>query len=88
MVHHVRHLTIVAVTPRRFMSFATSPVSQWTVVESAEWVDCPQGLGVRVLLKRLRKWLGNLGTVTPYIESGNPWVSPQNNFIESYNRCV
>ncbi|NLB91631.1 MAG: transposase, partial [Clostridiales bacterium] len=34
------------------------------------------------IAKKLRKWLGNLGVVTTYIEPGSPW---ENGYCESFN---
>ena len=38
--------------------------------------------GPEFIAKELRKWLGNLGTKTLYIEPGSPW---ENGYCESFN---
>jgi len=38
--------------------------------------------GPEMVAKSLRRWLGNLGTKTIYIEPGSPW---ENGFCESFN---
>jgi transposase InsO family protein len=38
--------------------------------------------GPEFIAKELRKWLGNLGTRTLYIEPGSPW---ENGYCESFN---
>jgi transposase InsO family protein len=38
--------------------------------------------GPEFVAKELRKWLGNLGTGTLYIEPGSPW---ENGYCESFN---
>jgi putative transposase len=38
--------------------------------------------GPEMVAKSLRKWLGNLGTKTLYIEPGSPW---ENGYCESFN---
>ena len=47
---------------------------------------CPEYIrsdnGPEFIAKKLRKWLGNLGVVTTYIEPGSPW---ENGYCESFN---
>lgn len=38
--------------------------------------------GSEFTAKRIRKWLGNAGVITAYIEPGSPW---ENGYIESFN---
>src|SRR5271163_3755006 len=38
--------------------------------------------GPEFVAKELRKWLGNVGTGTLYIEPGSPW---ENGYCESFN---
>jgi putative transposase len=50
------------------------------------WRGIPQNIrsdnGPEFVAKDLRKWLGNLGTGTLYIEPGSPW---ENGYCESFN---
>jgi putative transposase len=50
------------------------------------WRGIPENIrsdnGPEFVAKELRKWLGNLGTGTLYIEPGSPW---ENGYCESFN---
>ena len=38
--------------------------------------------GPEFIAKALRKWIGDIGVKTAYIEKGSPW---ENGFVESFN---
>jgi transposase InsO family protein len=56
------------------------------LAEVMVWRGIPEHLrsdnGTESIARDLRKWWGNLGTGTPYIEPGSPW---ENGYRESFN---
>jgi len=57
-----------------------------TLADVMLWRGIPEYIrsdnGPEFVAKELRKWLGNLGTGTLYIEPGSPW---ENGYCESFN---
>jgi len=57
-----------------------------TLADVMLWRGIPEHIrsdnGPEFVAKELRKWLGNLGTGTLYIEPGSPW---ENGYCESFN---
>lgn len=57
-----------------------------TLADVMVWRGIPEHIrsdnGPEFVAKELRKWLGNLGTGTLYIEPGSPW---ENGYCESFN---
>ena len=57
-----------------------------TLAEVMLWRGIPEHIrsdnGPEFIAKELRKWLGNVGTGTLYIEPGSPW---ENGHCESFN---
>lgn len=57
-----------------------------TLAEVMVWRGIPEHIrsdnGPEFVAKELRKWLGNIGTGTLYIEPGSPW---ENGYCESFN---
>ena len=58
-----------------------------TLADVMVWRGIPEHIrsdnGPEFVAKELRKWLGNIGTGTLYIEPGSPW---ENGYCESFNR--
>jgi transposase InsO family protein len=57
-----------------------------TLADVMVWRGIPENIrsdnGPEFVAKELRKWLGNVGTGTLYIEPGSPW---ENGYCESFN---
>jgi len=57
-----------------------------TLADVMLWRGIPENMrsdnGPEFVAKELRKWLGNVGTGTLYIEPGSPW---ENGYCESFN---
>jgi len=57
-----------------------------TLADVMVWRGIPEHIrsdnGPEFVAKELRKWLGNIGTGTLYIEPGSPW---ENGYCESFN---
>ena len=57
-----------------------------TLADVMVWRGIPKHIrsdnGPEFVAKELRKWLGKIGTGTPYIDPGSPW---ENGYCESFN---
>jgi putative transposase len=72
---------------------ASIPRRSWRSVDVIEVLSeimilrgCPEYIrsdnGPEFIAHKLRKWLGDLGVITTYIEPGSPW---ENGYVESFN---
>ena len=87
----VRMLTLIDEYTRECLAIRVARrLGSYEVIETLAdvmlWRGIPGNIrsdnGPEFVAKELRKWLGNLGTGTLYIEPGSPW---ENGYCESFN---